>query len=223
MTVGTVSILRYDPETDAKPVYKQYEFPFRQGMTVLDVVFYVYEHIDSSLGFSYCCRNSHCGLCGVVINDKPGLMCRESATEQMVLEPLGNMAVIRDLIVDRDEYDSRKNNLRLFLDRSGEPDMLPEQVAPAVSERFKIASRCVECYCCVASCPVLKNNRHGFLGPAGFVQLARHAFDPRDNLNREIIAQSGGINNCTACGRCSQVCPHKIDPAEIIRLLQQKR
>ncbi|MEL7567288.1 MAG: fumarate reductase (CoM/CoB) subunit TfrB [Dehalobacterium sp.] len=220
MEKGKVTVLRYNPEIDQKPHYETYEFPFKKGMTVLDVAFHIYENIDGAFSFSYCCRNSHCGLCGAKINGKPGLMCRESATPEMILEPLDNMTVIRDLTIDRDEYEQRKDSLRLFLERTSSPKKVPEKVDMEAHKHFKVASRCVECFSCVSGCPVIKENPNEFLGPAGFVQMARHAFDPRDELNRAIIAASGGVYNCVTCRKCSDVCPHEIAPEENIELLR---
>ncbi len=220
MPQGKVTIRRYNPETDTAQHYESYEYPFEPGMTVLDVAFYIYENVDATFGFSYCCLSSHCGLCGAKINGRPGLMCREAATKELTLEPLDNLTPIRDLIVDRQEYEMGKAGLRLFLDRSDRPEKEPEQISPDDQQRFKVASRCVECYCCVSACPVLSRNKHLFLGPANFVLLARHAFDPGDELDRTRIALSGGIGLCDSCAECSLVCPHEINPARNIAALR---
>jgi fumarate reductase (CoM/CoB) subunit B len=217
---GRVTVYRFNPEIDSEPRYETYDFPYTKGMSVLDVALYIYEQVDSTFSFSYCCRNSHCGLCGAQINGKPGLMCRESASPELLLEPLKNLTIIRDLMVDRQEYEERKSSLRLFIERVEVPEQKPEKVCNKDQERFKVASRCVECYSCLSVCPVLRKNKHEYLGPAGFVQLARHTFDPRDELNREVMAYSAGIYNCTTCGKCDTVCPHEIAPSENIELMR---
>jgi fumarate reductase iron-sulfur subunit len=54
------------------------------------------------------------------------------------------------------------------------------------------------------------------------VQLARHVYDPRDELNREIMAYGAGIFECTLCGECESVCPHGISPKESIEMLRDR-
>ena len=220
METGKVVIFRYNPETDKQPYYETHEYPFEPGMSVLDVASHVYENIDGSFSFSYGCRNSHCGLCGAKINRKPGLMCRERATQEMTLEPLDHLPVVRDIMVDWKFYEECVRGLRLFMERMNAPSREPERIEREDLDRFKVVSRCVACQSCISVCPAFQENRHEFLGPAVFVQLARHAFDPRDELNREIMAHSAGINHCTLCGKCNEVCPHGISPKETIELLR---
>ena len=220
MEKGKVNVFRYDPERDRGPRYETYEFPFEPGMSVLDVALYIYENIDGTFTFSYCCRNSHCGLCGAKINGRAGLMCRESATPEMLLEPLDNLSVVRDLMIDRKQYEEQMPSLRLFLERVSDPPSLPEKIFHEDLERFKVVSRCVECYSCISECTTYREDRHAFLGPSGVVQLARHVFDPRDELNRHLMAYSAGIYNCTLCGRCAMVCPHGISPKATIETLR---
>jgi fumarate reductase (CoM/CoB) subunit B len=220
MEKGRVTVFRYNPEKDPRPFHETYDFPFEPGMSVLDVALYIYENIDGSFSFSYCCRNSHCGLCAVKINGQPGLMCRESATREMTLEPLDNLPVIRDLMVERRQYEERMSMLRLFLERLDGGGDKAETIQLEDLDRFKVASRCVECYSCISTCPAFREGRHEFLGPAGLVQLARHAFDPRDVLNREVMAYSAGVYSCTLCGKCTAVCPQEAAPKENIQLLR---
>lgn len=127
---GRVTVFRFDPEIDLLPHRQTFQFPFEPGMTALDAALYVQHELDGTLAFSYCCRNSHCGLCGVLVNGRPGLLCREPATREMSLEPLDCLPVLRDLTVDRASYEQRMPGLCLFLERNRPPAEEPEYVAP---------------------------------------------------------------------------------------------
>jgi succinate dehydrogenase/fumarate reductase iron-sulfur protein len=100
---GKAKVFRFDPLIDAEPYYKEYSFCFAPGLTVLDVLNQIYEQQDATLAYTYCCRNGHCGICGVTVNHKPVLMCKQAATVEMIIEPLQNISVKKDLIIDREE------------------------------------------------------------------------------------------------------------------------
>src|SRR6516165_2468523 len=91
--------------------------------SVLDAILQVKGAEDGSIGIRCSCQQGICGSCGVRINGKPGLACithleiaagrgggaasAEPGTDPagdgvIDVEPLGNMPVIRDLIVDMD-------------------------------------------------------------------------------------------------------------------------
>jgi succinate dehydrogenase/fumarate reductase iron-sulfur protein len=208
--------------TDTKPYFKEYRYDFTKGMSVLDVLNVIHITQDSTLSYSYCCRNRHCGLCGLLVNGSPVLACKCAAQEELVLEPLKNLPVLKDLAIDRDEYESLRPQLRLFSERRREAPEEPEPIDPQRFEYFKVASRCIECFCCVSICPVYTKSPHTFAGPAALVLEARHFFDPRDELNRALIVNSEGISNCTQCGLCSKICGLSADPAGAIRRMLEE-
>ena len=75
------------------------------GQTILDVLHKVQEEIDPSFAYRYSCRGAICGSCAVRINGVAALACKTQVVplaEQgiVVIDPLNNMGVIKDLVVD---------------------------------------------------------------------------------------------------------------------------
>jgi len=105
-----ITIVRTNPETDMKPRKVTYTIPYSDKMRVMDALNYIRENIDSSLAYRWSCRYyAKCGLCAAMLNGKPGLTCYEAATDGMIIAPLANFPVIRDLVIDRLEWDRRVN------------------------------------------------------------------------------------------------------------------
>jgi len=104
----TITVIRTNPETGMKPTPVQYRILYMDRMRVMDALNYIRENVDSSLAFRWSCRYyAKCGTCAAMINGKPGLTCYEPAQDGMVVGPLANFPVIRDLVIDRREWDKR--------------------------------------------------------------------------------------------------------------------
>jgi len=73
-----VKVFRFDPTVEKEPHYETYEVPLTEGMSVLDILDYIYENIDSSLAYydHAACRHGICGGCAVVVNGKTCLACQ---------------------------------------------------------------------------------------------------------------------------------------------------
>ncbi len=78
----------------------QYKVPSAGEMTVLGVLDYIYEEIDSSLAYYKSCRIGTCKGCWVEVNGKSALSCRVLAEDSMRIAPLKDRTIIRDLVVD---------------------------------------------------------------------------------------------------------------------------
>ena len=104
----TITIVRTNPETGMKPKKVQYMIPYSDRMRVMDALNYIRENYDSSLAFRFSCRYyAKCGTCAAMVNGKPVLTCYEEARDGILVEPLANFPVIRDLVVDRVDWDLR--------------------------------------------------------------------------------------------------------------------
>ncbi len=97
--LAKVKIFRFDPEVDTEPRYSEFEAPY-QGRTVLDVLLYIYENMDSSIAFRWACKKTFCRGCILSVNGKPVLSCTAPAEKNMMIEPHPKFKVIKDLVVE---------------------------------------------------------------------------------------------------------------------------
>jgi len=217
-----VTIFRYDPSKDSKPRYETYNIPRQSNMTVLGVLRYVYENYDGTLAFNYECRNGYCGGCAVWVNKTPQLICKTPASREMIIEPLRNLPLVKDLIVDRSAYDQGLLKLRPFLERATAPQIQPEMLRAEKFQWSKYMSRCTQCLSCYSVCPVLGPAPWAFAGPTQMVTIGRYAFDPRDSARRNLTAYQEGVYNCVSCLRCNDVCPSQIPIFDAIRKMREQ-
>ncbi|MGC8837612.1 MAG: 2Fe-2S iron-sulfur cluster-binding protein [Anaerolineae bacterium] len=98
-----VTVSRFDPSVDREPYLQTYEVPFVEGMTVLEALDYIYEHLDGSLAYyaHAACRQGICGRCTALVNGKPSLICQTPVKGDIVVEPLARAEVVRDLVCQR--------------------------------------------------------------------------------------------------------------------------
>ena len=97
-----VRVARFDPAVDSSPHYQTYEMPLEPRMTVMDVLDYIYENLDSSLAYHShtSCHRRICARCNVTINNKAGLSCHTEVNGDLTIDPLPRFKVVRDLVVE---------------------------------------------------------------------------------------------------------------------------
>ena len=82
-----------------------FKIPDAAGFNVLYALRYIYENLDAGVAYPSClCRIGKCGSCALKVNGKPALACRTMLRpgDDLLLEPLTDRAVIRDLVERRD-------------------------------------------------------------------------------------------------------------------------
>src|SRR5262244_3966317 len=103
-----LQVARYRPEQHSEITFDQYEVPCPKDWVVLDGLNYVKDKLDGTLSFRWSCRMGICGSCGMTVNGEPKLTCAtflsDYAPGPIRVEPLRSFPVIRDLVIEADEF-----------------------------------------------------------------------------------------------------------------------
>jgi fumarate reductase iron-sulfur subunit len=221
----TLEVFRYLPDTEEKPRYQRYEVPYREDWVVLDALNYIKDHLDGTLSYRWSCRMGVCGSCGMMVNGEPRLTCaaflKYYYPHPIRVEPLANFSVLRDLIVNLDDFMEKLHEVKAWLIPKEEKPISEGEYlqTPAQLAQYKQFSMCINCMLCYAACPVYGGEPR-FIGPAAIALAQRYNLDSRDGgreQRAEIIASNEGVWECTFVGECSAVCPKHVDPAGAIQ------
>jgi succinate dehydrogenase / fumarate reductase iron-sulfur subunit len=243
-------IQRFEPGRDASPRYQVYDVSDIPGQTVLGALFEIQDTQDGSLAFRYSCRGAVCGSCAMLINKVPRLACRTQVgtvlgaeppklrtfgpidgeaegwdpETEVLVEPLPNFPVTRDLVVDMTRFWEALEEV--------EPWLVPESEAPEGRERLMDHEEvlrlerfvgCILCGLCSGSCPVAHGDQE-FLGPAALAKARRFQEDPRDVRRDgiiEMLDNEEGIRACDLIYNCVKVCPRNVAPGGAIRKMKE--
>ncbi len=221
-------ILRFDPRQDEHPYFQDYSYETEETKSVLEALMEIRNVQDCSLSFRYSCREAICGSCAMVVNGKFDLACRtelESLDSPLiVVEPLPNLEIQKDLVVDLDPFWEALVKIEPFLHSEG---AIPEKGHRSEDEKIdKILQyvNCILCGCCYSACPVV-SKRENYLGPAALAKLYRFVKDPRDKRpfkNWSRVNTEGGAWGCHTIFKCNEVCPKEVRPADGIEALRRK-
>jgi len=221
-------ILRFDPLKDKKPYFQDYISNPGEMDSILEALIDIRNNQDTSLSFRYGCREAVCGACGMVINGNITLACKTSVKSlnrsQIIVEPLPNLEIQKDLIVDMDPFFKSMESVEPFL-QPKEP--LPEKghvIQEKQMEKIFQFVTCLWCGCCYTACPVVARDKQ-YIGPAALAKLYRFIKDPRDGRNASFwtrINNADGLWGCDTVFKCNEVCPKDVRPADgIIGLRKQ--
>ena len=89
--------------------YEEFEVPFEPGQSVLDGLRWIRVHRDPGLAIRFSCINANaCKECVMQLDGKAVYACMARLAErEMVLEPLPNKTLIRDLVTEIAPPDER--------------------------------------------------------------------------------------------------------------------
>lgn len=210
MVSYSITIKKFNPQIDDGPWYQTYCMEYAEPPTILSALKDIREIKDEKLAFRESCGFGKCGSCAIRQNGEAVLACRTLLKEHALLEPLENYPVIRDLVVDRKEYDTELVHLQAHIQRA---DYLKKDKEPFQwSNAYGDNAACIGCLVCQSECPAYGLNPSEFPGPATLMQLAKMLHHRLDRGERAKTVQSAGIHNCTACMRCEHSCPKGLHP-----------
>lgn len=224
-------IRRYDPESGQPPYWDEHTVELEPHRSVLEGLLQAKGTTDGSIGVRCSCRAAICGSCGVRINGRPGLACHTHLDDAQYrakdgvieVEPMGNMPIIKDLIVDMDAVHWKKVQRVTPWLINKEPVPEREYIVPRESMIDVTQSMaCIQCGACVSDCLTMEVDPL-FVGPAALAKAYRFVGDPRDAAHeqrlKDLAEDPHGIYSCTHCFQCIEACPKGVAPmSQIMRL-----
>ena len=220
----TLKIERYSPETEERRL-ESHTVDVVETATLLDVLDVIKDEVDGSLTFRKSCRMAVCGSCGMRMDGAAVLACKTpmkplvEAGHTATISPMGNLPVIKDLVVDMDPFWEKFRAVKPYLDQGdGDAPVKEWRVQQAELDRIMKEALCIQCGCCVSECQSMEADPD-FLGPAALAKAARFVYDVRDRGGKqrlELYNGPHGVWDCTRCYFCQERCPKGVDPRDAI-------
>jgi succinate dehydrogenase / fumarate reductase, iron-sulfur subunit len=241
----TIKVRRFQPESGEGPYWEEFNVDLEPSLAVLDGLLQAKDREDGSLAVRCSCRAAICGSCGMKINGQSGLGCKTQIGEAqelankvasaagetvenapIVIEPMGNMPVVKDLITDMESTHWTKiRRVTPWLLPHGEPPEREYVVDPESMLDITQSMACIQCGACVSSCLSMEADPD-FIGPAALAKAYRFVGDPRDAETVErlhdLAEDPHGIYDCTHCFSCVDACPKDVAPMDQIMRLRRK-
>ena len=221
------SIYRFNPDVDGKPYLQDFKFDVStiKGRMLLNVLEALKEE-DPTLTFRRSCGEGVCGSDGMNINGQNGLACitrLADLPDRVVINPLPGLPVIRDLIVDMDQFFEQYFRVKPYLMNKTPAPEKERLQSPAERSKLDGLYECILCACCTSSCPSYWWNPDKFLGPAALLASYRFVIDSRDTEKKERLDDLKGpfkLYRCRSIMNCASVCPKSLNPTKAISELR---
>ncbi|MDJ0717925.1 MAG: succinate dehydrogenase/fumarate reductase iron-sulfur subunit [Prochloraceae cyanobacterium] len=231
-------VIRQNHNTSAR--VQTYTIDVEPGNTILECLNRIKWELDGSLAFRKNCRNTICGSCGMRINGRSALACKEnvgnelSRTQQIngsqireiTIAPMGNMPVIKDLVVDMKSFWNNLEAVDPYVSTSARK-ITDREFLQTPEERSKLeqAGNCILCGACYSECNAIEVNSD-FVGPHALAKGQRTLDDSRNNNTQTKLEKyntgTEGVWGCTRCYMCNAVCPMEVAPLDRISQIKQQ-
>jgi succinate dehydrogenase / fumarate reductase, iron-sulfur subunit len=230
----TLRIRRYDPDAGEAPYWDEHTINLEPHRSVLEGILQAKGKFDGSIGIRCSCKAAICGSCGVRVNGQAGLAChthldaalKSSKDGVIEVEPMGNMPIIKDLIVDMDAVHWKK--IQRVTPWLLAQDPLPEREHIVPREAMVDVTQsmaCIQCGACVSDCLSMEVDPL-FIGPAALAKAYRFVGDPRDVQQferlKDLAEDPHGMYDCTHCFKCIEACPKGVAPMNQIMRLRRR-
>ncbi len=223
-----------------EPQFQTYTLDVEPGNTILECLNRIKWELDGSLTFRKNCRNTICGSCGMKINGRSALACKQNIgtelsylptngnrkTPEIVISPLGNMPVIKDLVVDMSNFWDDLETINPYV--STKSRNIPEKEFLQTPEERKMLDQtgnCIMCGACYSECNAKEVNPD-FVGPHALAKSYRMVVDSRDTETEKRLEKyddiKAGVWGCTRCYLCNEVCPMEVAPLDQISKIKGK-
>lgn len=222
-----ISIYRFDPDKDKKPRMQDYEVErSATDVMLLDLLIKIKAQ-DDSVSMRMSCREGVCGSDAMNINGKNGLACItkiDDLKQPIVIRPVPGLPVIRDLVVDMDQFFEHYHSIKPYLVNHDEPPKQERLQSPEDRKKLDGLYECILCGACTTACPSFWWKPDKFIGPAGLLQAYRFLADSRDQATEdrlEVLDDPDRLYRCHNIMNCADVCPKGLSPSKAISQIKQ--
>ncbi|BAU12112.1 succinate dehydrogenase iron-sulfur subunit [Leptolyngbya sp. NIES-3755] len=217
---------------NAVPRVESYSLDVEPGNTILDCLNRIKWEQDGTLAYRKNCRNTICGSCSMRINGRSALACKENIGSEVArfapdaeipeiaIAPLGNMPVIKDLVVDMSSFWANLKAVDPYVSTASR--QVPEREflqSPEERDQLNQTGNCIMCGACYSECNAREVNPN-FVGPHALAKAYRMVTDSRDDSTVDRLEKynegTSGVWGCTRCYYCNSVCPMEVAPMDQI-------
>lgn len=214
---------RKEGDDPAELRYDTYDVAVGPRSTILDALVSIRRTQDPGLTFRHSCFHASCGTCGMRVDGREGLACVTPvpAGDEVTVEPLGNLPVVSDLVVDMDVFYDVFNEAGRPLVRASEK--IPNAATAEGIQQLERFEDCIECGICLSACPVAGNDPR-YVGPAALAAAWRVVEEPRGLPAGPVVRlmdDEQAAWRCHLVWECSEACPSAVDPAGAIMRLRR--
>ncbi len=229
-------VYRMNPQADAKAYYDDYKVTLEKGVTVLRALNFIKENLEPRLSYRLYCQAGICGSCAMRINGVSRLACTTQVWELLehsadgntiTVEPLKNLEVMRDLVVDMKPVVSKMVQYSTWVESTMSRDEMGKKEFVIQEDdfiKYDKATDCILCASCYSECTILEANKK-FVSPLIMLRAYRMNVDERDGAGSkrtEALVQDTGMWDCTHCFRCVEACVKRIPIMDAIHEIRHE-